>query len=185
MSAIIQGPSIKHSSIDRLGRFSSNLLSLIRARWWLLALLTIVVVSFVVDMVVLTTYEISYGIDGPYYDIQVRNIIRTGFPDTNDPPLVYYYLLPFVLAAGNSFLGIKIGMAAISSAIAIPAYFLTNLFTGKTLPRSTKLPALSSAVLMTFNPYYFRMIEDFMQNLVGVFFLLWFLRIPVHGNAMA
>ncbi|MFX1535107.1 MAG: hypothetical protein ACFFDI_12855 [Promethearchaeota archaeon] len=82
---------------------------------WLIWLILISGFSFLLDMFALSQYPISYGPDGPYYDIQVRHILRTGFPDSNDPPLVYYYLIPFVLLIGDSYIGVKIGMSLIGS----------------------------------------------------------------------
>jgi hypothetical protein len=122
-------------------------------------------------MYLLTRYNLSYGRDGPFYDLQVLNIIQTGFPESNDPPLVYYMLTPFVLITGNSFLGIKIAMALIGSLMVFPAFFLTEIFN----KNGSKVPALLSGFLITVNVSYFAMIGDFMQNLVGVFFLLWLL----------
>ncbi|MHA1334605.1 MAG: ArnT family glycosyltransferase [Promethearchaeota archaeon] len=147
-------------------------------KWWIFALISIVIVSFCIDMYALMQYSISYGPDGPYYDLQVREILNTGFPDSNDPPLVYYYLVPFVIITGNSYFGIKLGMSLISSLIAIPAFLLTEIF-AKKAKITSRIPALLSAFMVTINIYYLRMIEDFMQNLVGTFFLLFFMYFAV------
>lgn len=128
--------------------------------------------SFILDIYVLTRYNLSYGLDGPYYDLQVLNILNTGVPQSNDPPLVYYMLTPFVMLFGNSFLGIKVGMAFYGSLMVVPTFLLTKLFIKKNNLKSL-VPAFLSAFLITINPFYFRMIGDFMQNLVGVLFLLF------------
>ncbi|MGZ7136060.1 MAG: hypothetical protein ACXVHY_09290, partial [Methanobacterium sp.] len=101
-----------------------------------------------------------------FYDLQILSIIQTGFPASNDPPLVYYLLTPFVLLSESSFIGIKIGMTLIGSIMIFPAYFLTEIFI-KRLKVESKIPALLSAFLITINPFYFQMIGDFMQNLIG------------------
>ena len=150
----------------------------IKQKSWMIILIAIFIFSFILDLYVLTRYNLSYGRDGPFYDLQVLNIIQTGFPASNDPPLVYYLLTPFVMLSGNSFLGIKIGMALMGSLMAFPAYFLTEIFSEK-LKVESKVPALLSAFLITINPFYFSMIGDFMQNLVGVFFLLLLLYFAV------
>jgi hypothetical protein len=134
----------------------------------IIILFTIFLFSFILDMYLLTRYNLSYGRDGPFYDLQVLNIIQTGFPASNDPPLVYYMLTPFVLITGNSFLGIKIAMALFGSLMVFPAFFLTEIFN----KNGSKIPAILSAFLITVNVSYFAMIGDFMQNLVGVLFLL-------------
>ena len=143
----------------------------IKEKWWIITLFSIFIFSFILDMYVLTRYNLSYGRDGPFYDLQVLNILKTGLPASNDPPLVYYILAPFALVSGNSFLGIKIGMALIGSLMAFPAFLLTEMF-GEKLDIGSKIPALLSAFMITINIFYFQMIGDFMQNLVGVFFLL-------------
>ncbi|OEC86614.1 MULTISPECIES: glycosyltransferase family 39 protein [Methanobacterium] len=143
----------------------------IKEKWWIITLFSIFVFSFILDMYVLTRYNLSYGMDGPFYDLQVLNILKTGLPASNDPPLVYYMLTPFVLISGNSFLGIKIGMALLGSLMAFPAFLLTEMF-GEKIDIESKIPALLSAFLITVNIFYFQLIGDFMQNLVGVFFLL-------------
>ena len=143
----------------------------IKEKWWIITLFSIFIFSFILDMYVLTRYSLSYGMDGPFYDLQVLNILKTGLPASNDPPLVYYILTPFVLVSGNSFLGIKIGMALVGSLMAFPAFLLTEMFSEK-LDIESKIPALLSAFLITVNIFYFQLIGDFMQNLVGVFFLL-------------
>ncbi|MBI5680972.1 MAG: glycosyltransferase family 39 protein [Methanobacterium sp.] len=143
----------------------------IKEKTWIIILFAIFLFSFILDMYVLTRYNISYGRDGPFYDLQVLSIIQTGFPVSNDPPLAYYVLTPLVILTGNSFLGIKIGMALIGSLMAVPAFFLTETFSEK-INMESKVPALLSAFLITVNAFYFQMIGDFMQNLVGVFFLL-------------
>lgn len=145
--------------------------NIIKEKAWIILLFGIFIFSFLLDMYVLTRYNLSYGMDGPFYDLQVLNIIQTGLPASNDPPLAYYMLTPFVMLSGNSFLGIKIGMSLIGSLMAFPAFFLTKMFSKK-LDIESNIPALLSAFLVTVNTFYFQMIGDFMQNLVGVFFLL-------------
>lgn len=145
----------------------------IKKNYGILVLCCIVILSFSLFMYSLIQYPISYGPDGPYYDIQVRYILRTGLPSSNDPPLLYYFLTPFVMITGDSYLGIKIGMSVISAAMAIPAYFLTETFTEK-LEIESKIPSLLCAFLVSVNVYNLRMIEDFMQQIGATFFLLWF-----------
>ncbi len=152
---------------------------IIRKNKWLIGVASIALFSFILYMISLSRYPISYGPDGPYYDLQVRYILRTGFPESNDAPLIYYYLVPFVILAGDSYLGIKIGMALITSMMAFPVFFLTETFSKK-IGVESKIPSLLSSFLITVNIFCFRMIEDFMQNLAGVFFILWFIYFAIH-----
>lgn len=152
----------------------TNITKFLKERYWLLILIAIFIFSVILNIYVLTRYSLSYGIDGAFYDIQVRSILQIGYPVSNDPPLAYYLLTLFVILTGNSFLGIKIGMALIGSLLVFPAFLLTECYVkGKNI--GSKVPALLSAFLVTVNINYFAMIGDFMQNLVGVLFLAVFL----------
>jgi hypothetical protein len=154
-----------------------DLTKFLKEQYWLIILIAIFLFSFALDIFVLTRYSLSYGIDGAFYDIQIRHILQHGFPMSNDPPLAYYLLTPFAILSGNSFLGVKIGMALMGSLLAFPAFFLTECYTreknGKII--GSKIPALLSAFMITVNVNYFALIGDFMQNLVGVLFLSIFL----------
>ncbi len=155
-----------------------RIIQYLKNNYWLLMLLAIFIFSFVLDVFILTRYSLSYGIDGAFYDIQVRNILQHGFPMSNDPPLAYYLLTPFVLLFGNSFLGVKIGMALMGSLLVLPAYLLTECYTREKVGGS-KIPALLSAFMVTVNVNYFALIGDFLQNLVGVLLLSVFLYFAV------
>ncbi|MBI4813115.1 MAG: hypothetical protein HY802_01770 [Methanobacterium sp.] len=132
----------------------SSIIKHFKENYWLLILIAIFIFSFALDIFVLTRYSLSYGIDGAFYDIQVRNILQHGFPISNDPPLAYYLLTPFVVLAGNSFLGVKLGMALMGSLLVFPAFLLTECYTrGKV--GGSKIPALLSAFMVTVNVNYF------------------------------
>ncbi|NYB51925.1 MAG: glycosyltransferase family 39 protein [Methanobacteriaceae archaeon] len=150
-----------------------DIIKFFKEKYWLIILIAIFLFSFALDIFVLTRYSFSYGIDGAFYDIQIRNIMQYGFPMSNDPPLAYYLLAPFAFLSGNSFLGIKIGMSLIGSLLAFPAFKLTELYrrekNGKIL--GSRIPALLSAFMVTINVNYFALIGNYMQNLVGVLFL--------------
>jgi len=155
----------------------TGIMKFLKEKYWLILLIVIFLFSFILDLFVLTRYPLSYGIDGAFYDIQVRNILQYGFPMSNDPPLAYYLLTPFVTLSGNSFLGVKIGMAFMGSLLVFPAFFLTECYVkeknGKKV--GSRIPALLSAFMVTVNINYFALISDYMQNLVGVLFLSIFL----------
>jgi hypothetical protein len=155
----------------------NDFVGFLKEKYYLVILVAIFIFSFALDISVLTRYPLSYGIDGAFYDIQVRNILQYGFPLSNDPPLAYYLLTPFVTMVGNSFLGVKIGMAVIGSLLVFPAFLLTECYISKKdgINVGSKIPALLSAFMVTVNVNYFALISNFMQNLVGVLFLSVFL----------
>jgi hypothetical protein len=96
---------------------------------------------------------------------------------SNDPPLAYYLLTPFVVLARNSFLGVKIGMALMGSLLVFPAFLLTECYNNKV--KGSKIPALLSAFMITVNVNYFALLGDYLQNLVGVLLLSIFLYLAV------
>lgn len=155
-----------------------RIIEYVKDNYWLLMLIAIFIFSFALDIFVLTRYSLSYGIDGAFYDIQVRNIVQHGFPMSNNPPLAYYLLTPFVLLFGNSFLGVKIGIALMGSLLVFPAYLLTECYTKEKVGGS-KIPALLSAFMVTVNVNYFALLGDFLQNLVGILLLAVFLYFAV------
>ena len=157
---------------------SKRIIKYFKEHYWLLILIAIFIFSFALDIFVLTRYSLSYGIDGAFYDIQVRNILQHGFPMSNDPPLAYYLLTPFVVLFGNSFLGVKIGMAFMGSLLVFPAYLLTECYTREKV-NGSKIPALLSAFMVTVNVNYFALLGDFLQNLIGILLLSVFLYFAV------
>lgn len=131
------------------------------------------VLSVLFDLVVLNLYPLSYGMDGPFYDIQIRSVATTGFPSSGDPPLVYYLFYLFSVPLG-SMMGIKVAMALIGSSLVFPAFLVAKSLVPPQQEVRGDVVGLLSAFLMVFNVYYLRMIEDFVQNLFGIVFVLWF-----------
>lgn len=68
---------------------------------------------FVLSFTIYMSKEISspllFGIDGPYYYIQVSSILSNGCMKYPDPPLAFYILTLFALITHDIILGIKIG----------------------------------------------------------------------------
>lgn len=155
----------------------NDITKFLKEKYYFVILIGIFIFSFALDISVLTRYPLSYGIDGAFYDIQVRNILQYGFPMSNDPPLAYYLQTPFVLLFGNSFLGVKIGMALMGSLLAFPTFLLTECYIRKEKGKriGSKIPALLGSFMITVNVNYFALLGDFMQNLIGVLFLSIFL----------
>ena len=80
----------------------------------LIALSLLVCFSFIFDLFSLTRYPLSYGRDGAFYNIQVRQILNYGFPNSGDPPVVYYLMAFFAILFGVT-LGIKVAMVLFCS----------------------------------------------------------------------
>ena len=108
-----------------------------------------------------------YGIDGPYYLIQVRAIERTGGLKYGDPPLAFYVFYALsILLDGNRTLGVKLGTALSAALLVSLAYCLLRLEF-----RRREAPAVG-ALAMAFSPHLLRLSCDFLKNLMGSTFLM-------------
>ena len=67
--------------------------------------------AFVIILMILLRYPIMYGIDGPYYLIQMRHLVSDGVIKYPDPPLTYYMLAPFYILSADKNLGLKMAVA--------------------------------------------------------------------------
>jgi len=108
-----------------------------------------------------------YGIDGPYYLIQVRAIERTGRLKYGDPPLAFYVFYALsVLLGGNRTLGVKLGTALSATLLVPPAYCLLRFEF-----RRREAPAVGT-LAMAFSPHLLRLSCDFLKNLMGTTLLM-------------
>ena len=108
-------------------------------------------------------------IDGPYYLIQVRSILRTGGLVYGDPPLTFYLLALFSLICKDIMLGVKVGVAFLSALSTIPVYFLMRR-AGKGF-----FAGVAAMLFVVFSAPYIRMLSDFIKNAVGVCWLFAFI----------
>lgn len=148
----------------------------LKEKYWIVVLFAIFIGSFLLDIYLLTRYNLFYGRDGAFYGVQVMSIIKTGLPLLESPPLAYYLFAPFVMITGNAIIGIKIAVSFFGSLMVFPAYYLTEMFNRK----GSKIPSLLSAFLITINVSYFALIGDYLQNFIGVLFLLLFISVFVN-----
>jgi len=131
----------------------------------------VVSISAIVALVYVLTlfrFPIMYGIDGPYYLIQVRAILETGMMSYVDPPLCFYFFAALTLLLGDSTLAIKIGTALFCALTVFPSYLI-----GKKLTSSVPA-AVTSAIVCSLSPGLMALSGEFVKNAVGSFFLLSF-----------
>jgi len=117
---------------------------------------------------VLFRYPIIYGIDGPYYLIQVRSILETGFMTYYDPPFCFYFFSLLALILGDVTVAVKLGTAFFCALTVIPAYLI-----GRRLTLSPPA-AISCATVTSLSPGLISLSGEFVKNAVGSFFLLCF-----------
>ncbi len=116
-------------------------------------------------------YPIVYGIDGPYYLIQLRHILLEGVMKYPDPPLTYYLLLPFYLLSENGNLGLKVAVAFYGG--------LTSLILYLSFRKMGELSGLTAALTFIISPYTLRLANDFLKNYVSLLFIASFIYVIV------
>jgi len=69
-------------------------------------------IGFAFYLEILTRHPLMYGIDGPYYLVQVRSLLETGRLEYGDPPLPFVLFAIFsIIFGGDLALGIKVCVA--------------------------------------------------------------------------
>jgi hypothetical protein len=162
-----------------------------------LAFLLITLAAISLRLYVSFSHNLILGMDGGYYPLQVRNILKTGFLGFKDVPLYFYFCASIV--KGLSFLGftvtdefiisvIKIVDSAALPLLAIPLF---KMVTRKERPIAiyAAMAILAFAVL-SFTPFF--ILGDLQKNafaipLAFIFILLFedYLINPVKRNLIA
>jgi|Deesub1362A_J573_1020465.scaffolds.fasta_scaffold00766_15 hypothetical protein len=114
---------------------------------------------------IITRGGLAVGIDAPYYMIQVREILRSGFMKYGDPPLVFYILTVFALLSGSIETGFTVSVPLLAVLAGVPSYYLVKEVTGQ------RLPAFLTLLLILYYPSYIRMLGDFVKNQFGIVFI--------------
>lgn len=135
---------------------------------WVVAVIAMIIVTLAYS-VVLFRYPLVYGIDSPYYLIQVRSILRTGMISYPDPPLSFYFFALLTLIVGDSMVAVKLGTAIFCALTVIPSYMI-----GKRLSGSTPA-AIISVVAASLSAGLMIMSGQLLKNTLGVFFLMSFI----------
>jgi len=111
------------------------------------------------------TTPLLYGIDGPYYYIQVSHLLTEGFLKYSDPPLSFYILAAFSVMLKDVVSGVKVGSAFITLLTVYPIFFLVKYIT------KSRISAFLSALTFSLSPLLVRMCFDLIKNSMGLFFL--------------
>ena len=129
----------------------------------------LVIISLIFQILIFLMYPYLYGVDGAYYELQVRSILQTGQMWTGDNPFVFYYFALLSFLTQDIVLAIKIGICIFCSLIPIPTYLIINKLT------KDDRASIFSAFISVFNPLLFRLMGEFVKNAIGCFFLLCFI----------
>ncbi|MFH1785442.1 MAG: glycosyltransferase family 39 protein [Candidatus Micrarchaeota archaeon] len=135
-----------------------------------LAVLLIFLFAFIMRIYFLTKYDLLYGVDAGYYFMRVNETLTAGVPDIGiSPPIIFYYLSFFSLVFEDVTIGIKVGAALLSAAMAFPFYFLLLQ-----ISKNKKIAILGS-FLGAFSYANVRIMEGLLKNLGGLFFGVFFI----------
>jgi len=117
---------------------------------------------------ILTRHPLIYGIDGPYYLVQVEHLLKTGSLKHGDPPLAFFLFAFFTVVFKDTTLGIRVGLALVSALSSVPAYFYVKKIS------NSQLCGYVAMVVCLFAAPHVRLLNDLLKNAVGVLFLLCF-----------
>ena len=129
----------------------------------------VLVIGFIFYLWILTRHPLIYGIDGPYYLIQVRSLLETGHLAYGDPPLSFVFFAFFsVVFGGDLTFGIRVGVAFFGALSAAPIYFWIRKIA------HSQLSGVVAMLVCIFSALHLRLLNDLLKNAVGAFFLLCF-----------
>ena len=159
-----------------------------------LAFIVITLSAIIIRLYVSFSHDLILGIDGGYYPVQVRNILKTGLLSFNDVPLYFYFCASIVkvisllgFAATNEIIisVIKIVDSTALPLLAIPLYKIM-IKRDQALPLFSELAILFFA-LFSFSPFI--MLGDLQKNafaiplfIAFIYSLVGFLMIPGKRN---
>ncbi len=132
---------------------------------WLIYVTIVYVVGVTLYLSKAFSSPLVFGIDGPYYVVQVSSILSDRGLVYLDPPLAFYMLALFSAVLGNVFAGVKVGSVVLTLLTVYPLYGLVSRITG------CRMCGLISCVLFVLNGFLVRMLFDFIKNAIGLLFL--------------
>lgn len=102
-----------------------------------------------------------FGVDGYYYPVQLRSLLDAGQLNYPSAPLVFWLLAPLA-ALTDPVVGTKLGAAAGTALMVVPAYLLARRLSGE------RLPALLGAALVATSAESFYLATEFVKEGVGL-----------------
>lgn len=124
----------------------------------------VVILAFILYEMKEFSTPLLYGIDGPYYYVQVNSILRKGTLLYQDPPLAFYILTGFSLLLGDIMTGIKVGSILVTLLGAFAIYYLIREMTNE-------IGGIAGSIFYVANPWMVRMSMDLIKNAMGLTFL--------------
>ena len=164
-------------------KIEKNIMSMFMRRKRL-AEVGIITLIFITAFYVYEVKEFSipllFGIDGPYYYVQVSSLLNSGSLKYPDPPLAFYILAFFSIIFNDIFIGVKVGSIFIVLLALYTIYYLVKEITNP-------IGGLVACLFYAFSPALVRMSFDLIKNAMGLTFLsftLLFLYFTINRKKM-
>ncbi|RLF19165.1 MAG: hypothetical protein DRZ82_06600 [Thermoprotei archaeon] len=130
-----------------------------------LALSLVVIIAFSIYMIKQFKTPLLYGIDGPYYYVQVLSLIKRGSLKYVDPPLAFYILYVFSVTLNDITLGIKVGSVLVTLLATYAIHYFVRDVSGSIIG------GILTALLFVFHPFLARLCFELIKNAMGLTFL--------------
>ncbi len=131
--------------------------------------LALVALAFAFLYYPMATTPLVPGIDGPYYIVQVRWLLKRGWLKYPDPPLAFYVMALVALLVRDVPTAVEVTSALVTAFSTIPAYALVRRLTG------SRAAAFAAGLAAVANPFVVRLSSDFMKNSMGLLWLYSFI----------
>ncbi|RLG87155.1 MAG: hypothetical protein DRO18_03550 [Thermoprotei archaeon] len=132
-----------------------------------LIMVVIYALAVITYYTIFTRYELVYGIDGPYYIVQVKYLITHGRQYYPDPPLTFYVMALLYMVVKDFTWAVKLVPILLIPLGVFPIYLLILRET------HSKLLAVSASAIYVFNPYTIRLSGDLIKNALGLTLFLY------------
>ena len=132
-----------------------------------LVMVAIYALAVITYYAIFTRYELVYGIDGPYYVVQVKYLITHGHQYYLDPPLTFYVMALLYMVVKDFMWAVKLVPILLVPLGIFPIYLLVLRET------HSKLLAASASAIYVLNPYTIRLFSDLIKNALGLSLFLY------------
>lgn len=123
--------------------------------------LTLFTTAFIIYLFVQSLSQLPYGIDGPFYVVESKSIISTGYPHYPDNPIALYIIA--LLSTITGFYGsVKLFLVIVPSLTVLPLYYLSMRIT-----RRRTYSVLIVLFTYVLSPYTVRLSLEFAKNILG------------------
>lgn len=137
-------------------------------RWWLVATLVILLAGAGFDAYILFRYDFAVGVDGYYYQLQIKSLLSQGrfyFPTRT--PLVLYLLSGFSYLTGESIVTVKVVSIFLHATLSTAIFALVSSAT-----RMVSLGLCAAALCVTSGTHLY-LVGEYVNNLGALALLVW------------